>query len=102
MCFDWSFVATDIDKESVEWANKMVQQNELKEKIEIRLQSNKDNIFKEIFSNEESFDFCMCNPPFFEDISESNQNNKTLNSGTSNEMVLTVFIFLMFKFFFLN
>lgn len=35
----------------------------------------------------ESFDFCMCNPPFFESIEESGLNPKTSCGGTTAEMV---------------
>lgn len=35
----------------------------------------------------EKFDFCMCNPPFFESIEEAGQNPKTSCGGTSEEMV---------------
>lgn len=35
----------------------------------------------------ERFDFCMCNPPFFETINEAGLNPKTACGGTPNEMV---------------
>ncbi|XP_031126646.1 uncharacterized protein LOC116028928 [Ipomoea triloba] len=35
----------------------------------------------------ENFDFCMCNPPFFETIEEAGQNPKTSCAGTTEEMV---------------
>lgn len=35
----------------------------------------------------ETFDFCMCNPPFFETIEESGLNPKTSCGGTPEEMV---------------
>lgn len=35
----------------------------------------------------EKFDFCMCNPPFFETIEESGLNPKTSCGGTMQEMV---------------
>ncbi|GAA0159108.1 methyltransferase [Lithospermum erythrorhizon] len=35
----------------------------------------------------ERFDFCMCNPPFFETIDEAGLNPKTACGGTPNEMV---------------
>ncbi|XP_020597672.1 methyltransferase-like protein 16 homolog isoform X2 [Phalaenopsis equestris] len=35
----------------------------------------------------ESFDFCMCNPPFFESIEEAGLNPKTSCGGTPEEMV---------------
>lgn len=35
----------------------------------------------------EYFDFCMCNPPFFESMEEAGLNPKTSCGGTSEEMV---------------
>lgn len=35
----------------------------------------------------ETFDFCMCNPPFFENIEEGGLNPKTSCGGTHKEMV---------------
>lgn len=35
----------------------------------------------------ESFDFCMCNPPFFETMEEAGLNPKTSCGGTPEEMV---------------
>ncbi|XP_057769276.1 uncharacterized protein LOC130989331 [Salvia miltiorrhiza] len=35
----------------------------------------------------ENFDFCMCNPPFFETIEEAGMNPKTSCGGTPEEMV---------------
>lgn len=35
----------------------------------------------------EQFDFCMCNPPFFESIEEAGLNPKTSCAGTPEEMV---------------
>lgn len=35
----------------------------------------------------ETFDFCMCNPPFFESMEEAGLNPKTSCGGTSEEMV---------------
>lgn len=35
----------------------------------------------------EKFDFCMCNPPFFEAMEEAGLNPKTACGGTSEEMV---------------
>ncbi|CAM8932158.1 unnamed protein product [Rhodiola kirilowii] len=35
----------------------------------------------------ETFDFCMCNPPFFDDMEKAGLNPKTACGGTSAEMV---------------
>ncbi|KAG6548846.1 hypothetical protein Mapa_009608 [Marchantia paleacea] len=40
-----------------------------------------------VLKDGERFDFCMCNPPFFESIEESGLNPRTACGGTSHEMV---------------
>lgn len=40
-----------------------------------------------VIKDEEKFDFCMCNPPFFESMEEAGLNPKTACGGTSEEMV---------------
>lgn len=40
-----------------------------------------------VVNDGENFDFCMCNPPFFETMEEAGLNPKTSCGGTSAEMV---------------
>lgn len=40
-----------------------------------------------VVKDEEKFDFCMCNPPFFETMEEAGMNPKTACGGTKEEMV---------------
>ncbi|KAK7260499.1 hypothetical protein RIF29_26592 [Crotalaria pallida] len=40
-----------------------------------------------VVKDDEKFDFCMCNPPFFESLEEAGLNPKTSCGGTSKEMV---------------
>ncbi|KAM1243518.1 hypothetical protein ACFX2G_035762 [Malus domestica] len=40
-----------------------------------------------VVKNGEEFDFCMCNPPFFETMEEAGLNPKTACGGTPTEMV---------------
>lgn len=44
-------------------------------------------ILLDVVRDGESFDFCMCNPPFFESIEEAGLNPKTSCGGTHEEMV---------------
>lgn len=47
----------------------------------------KPSILLGVVKDSESFDFCMCNPPFFESIEEAGLNPKTSCGGTAEEMV---------------
>lgn len=44
-------------------------------------------ILVDVVRDGETFDFCMCNPPFFESIEEAGLNPKTSCGGTYEEMV---------------
>lgn len=44
-------------------------------------------ILLDVVKEGERFDFCMCNPPFFETINEAGLNPKTACGGTPNEMI---------------
>jgi hypothetical protein len=38
-----------------------------------------------VVRDSEKFDFCMCNPPFFESMEEAGLNPKTSSGGTPEE-----------------
>ena len=80
-------MASDIDEESLNWSKKNLEGNALQEKIILRHVKSPQNIFDGVIEENEQFDFSMCNPPFFSDISEANRNPKTIESGTMNELV---------------
>ena len=84
---NWKFVGTDIDKDSIYSAQKIIDKNNLKDAIKLRLQSNKENILDGIINNDDFFDACMCNPPFYSselDAEEAN-NRKLKGLGIKNE-----------------
>lgn len=63
--YQWNFVGSDIDENSVESAQKIIEANEiLQDKIKIKLQENASEIFKGIINEDEKFDLTICNPPF--------------------------------------
>lgn len=63
--YDWNFVGSDIDENSIESAQKIIDANdELKDKITLRLQENSTSIFKGIIQENDQFDLTICNPPF--------------------------------------
>ena len=48
----------------------------LKNKIKLRLQKNKNHIFLGIIQKEDKFDFTMCNPPFHASLEDALKANK--------------------------
>ncbi|KAK8919048.1 hypothetical protein KSP39_PZI021274 [Platanthera zijinensis] len=113
----WSFVGSDVTVVALEWAKRNVESNpHLLELIEIRdasdqfscghFMSSASDIVNEdhqelldikksgtlpvlagVVKDGEIFEFCMCNPPFFESIEEAGLNPKTSCEGTPEEMV---------------
>jgi 23S rRNA (adenine1618-N6)-methyltransferase len=98
--YNWNFVATDIDKDSLRNAKKIIDKNKLNDVIELRYQNDAAYIFKNILNEKDRFSISMCNPPFFksedEAIEATTRKLKGLNregdkvirnfSGTQNEL----------------
>ena len=63
--YGWKFMGSDIDPIAIESAKKIVSLNPtLNKNIELRLQTNPNNIFEGIIQKNERIDVTMCNPPF--------------------------------------
>lgn len=74
--YSWSYVATDIDEKSIENARKIIEKNQrLKGMVTLRLQEDKNSIFKGIIGDEK-FTLTMCNPPFHSSLKEAIEANK--------------------------
>lgn len=100
--YEWEFTASDIDPVSIQNVQKIIDANEkLKDKIALKLQKNKNNIFTGIIEKDDIFDFTMCNPPFHKNkleaqngsnrkvsnLTKQKTTNATLNfAGQSNEL----------------
>jgi 23S rRNA (adenine1618-N6)-methyltransferase len=70
--YGWSFVGSDIDPVAIASAKAIADSNpSLKEKINLRLQTNRNEIFKGIILEGEKFDMTLCNPPFHTSLAES-------------------------------
>lgn len=100
--YKWDFIATDVSVASIQNAQKIVDYNEgLKNKISLKLQSNKNQILKGAIESNDFFDAVMMNPPFFasekEALGQTSRKLKNLKgehhvkvvnnfSGLSNEL----------------
>ena len=75
--YDWNFLGSDIEIESIKSVENIVNSNEiLKEKIECKLQTNPQNIFIGIIKADEFYDFTLCNPPFHKSLKDAMDGNK--------------------------
>jgi 23S rRNA (adenine1618-N6)-methyltransferase len=92
--YGWSFVATDVEKEALQSAAKIIAANKsLEGKVELRWQKNANDIFKGVVQPGERFDLTICNPPFHASWQEaqagtlrklSNLNHKRITKPTLN------------------
>ncbi|MBC8753622.1 23S rRNA (adenine(1618)-N(6))-methyltransferase RlmF [Kordia sp. YSTF-M3] len=70
--YGWSFIASDIDPISIENAQKIITENSnLTALIEIRHQTNPNQIFKGIVDPSECISVTICNPPFHKSAKEA-------------------------------
>lgn len=83
--YNWDFVATDIDLDSLDYAQDIIDDNDLDSKIKLRQQFNEMQILKEVLEEEDSFTLTMCNPPFYKSAEEAQGANrrKTRNLGNN-------------------
>jgi 23S rRNA (adenine1618-N6)-methyltransferase len=91
---DWEFVGTEINVNSVEFAEKLLEKNpQLRTQIRIRHQRDGRSIFSGVVLPREKFDFSMCNPPFHESREEALalHDQKMKNLGKPHEKHATAF-----------
>lgn len=89
--YGWKFIGTDIDEVAVASAKKIIHSNEdLKDHIDIRLQSNAKYIFNGIIKPKDQIDLIICNPPFHSSAKEANASalRKVRNLKTSKNVKL--------------
>lgn len=87
--YGWNYTASDIDPKSIENAQKIIDKNEnLKNKIKLKLQKDKNHIFVGIIEKGDKFDLTMCNPPFHGSLEDALKANKrkvdNLNKGNKD------------------
>lgn len=79
--YNWRFVGTDIDKESLNAAEKIIRKNNLNDFITLRCQSKLLQILKGVIMENDSFSITMCNPPFYKSEQEAYEATKRKLKG---------------------
>ncbi|WP_188464813.1 23S rRNA (adenine(1618)-N(6))-methyltransferase RlmF [Bizionia arctica] len=69
--YDWQFLASDVDKDSLENAQVIIDKNRLSDKIKLIFQAEVSQILKGIFNTSDKLSATMCNPPFFKSEAEA-------------------------------
>ena len=101
--YQWRFIASDINPQSIASAKDIVDVNPaIKGRVDCRLQADKRQFFKGIIGETEQIDFTLCNPPFhssaeeaqrgskrkIKNLSGKKEKNPTLNfAGISKELI---------------
>lgn len=74
--YNWHFIASDIEQKSIQNARLIIDNNTfLQSNIELKHQTNKNFIFKNIITQDDKIDITICNPPFHTSAKEANAGN---------------------------
>ncbi|XP_015908654.1 RNA N(6)-adenosine-methyltransferase mettl16 isoform X1 [Parasteatoda tepidariorum] len=65
----WMFTATETSGESLQWALNNIKANDLGSLIKV-MKVDSNSALREVLSSNEDYDFCLCNPPFFENMED--------------------------------
>ncbi|XP_021934839.1 methyltransferase-like protein 16 isoform X2 [Zootermopsis nevadensis] len=76
----WQMLATELDCESVNWARKNVARNGLEDFITVK-QVDAGTILKGALDMDHTYDFTMCNPPFFRSETEADSSSKSRSNS---------------------
>lgn len=85
--YNWNFVASDIDLDSLDSAQDIIDDNNLDEKIKLRQQFKEEHVLKGIIEEEDSFFATMCNPPFYKSAEEARGANRRKSKNLGNNAV---------------
>ena len=85
--YNWDFVAIDIDINSLDTAQDIIDDNSLDTKIKLRQQLDENQILKGILNDDDSFSAVICNPPFYKSAEEARGANKRKNRNLGNSSV---------------
>lgn len=91
--YGWTFVGSDVEETSLKNAQYIIDENPvLNNKIELRKQSNRSNIFQGVIRPDDRFDLSICNPPFHRSQAEASagslRKNRNLGQKKSVAPVL--------------
>ncbi|MCF6350638.1 MAG: 23S rRNA (adenine(1618)-N(6))-methyltransferase RlmF [Flavobacteriaceae bacterium] len=73
--YNWNFVGTDIDDNSLYSSQKIITNNKLDDFISLRKQNDSANILKGIINENDIFSASICNPPFYASELDAEQAN---------------------------
>ncbi|WP_440121159.1 23S rRNA (adenine(1618)-N(6))-methyltransferase RlmF [Tenacibaculum sp. Ill] len=85
--YDWNFVATDIDLDSLDYSQDIIDDNGFTDKVELRQQFKEEHILEGIIEADDAFTVTMCNPPFYKSAEEARGANRRKSRNLGNNAV---------------
>lgn len=85
--YNWDFVATDIELDSLDYAQDIIDDNNLDAKIKLRQQFKEEHILKGVLEEGDAFTATMCNPPFYKSAEEARGANRRKSRNLGNNAV---------------
>ncbi|UMB53004.1 23S rRNA (adenine(1618)-N(6))-methyltransferase RlmF [Lutibacter sp. A64] len=83
--YGWNFLGTDIDKKSIDRAEKIIKKNKLSNAIKLVQQKDASQIFKGILNENAKFSATICNPPFYKSQEDAMQANARKLEGLGKQ-----------------
>lgn len=74
--YGWDFLATEVDPKAYKAARQIVEANGLQKKIQVAFQKDRNKVFFGVVRRDETFDACICNPPFHGSAEEAEAGSK--------------------------
>lgn len=88
--YNWNFIGSDINAKSIASAQHIINNNvQLSNKIELRLQKNRKDIFCGVIASEDKIDITLCNPPFHASAEEAQKGTLRKVKNLSGKKVKT-------------
>ncbi|MDO6597231.1 23S rRNA (adenine(1618)-N(6))-methyltransferase RlmF [Oceanihabitans sp. 2_MG-2023] len=82
--YNWRFVGTDVENTSLKNAQRIIDENMLRDSITLRFQKDKAQILNGILKPDDTFMVSMCNPPFYKDEKEAYEATQRKLKGLGN------------------
>ncbi len=79
--FNWKCTASEVDLHSLENAKQIIENNSTLKNINLRHQKYKTKIFETLIKTDDYFDVMVCNPPFFKNSINAQNNNLRKNKN---------------------
>lgn len=88
--YNWNFIGSDINENSIASAQHIINANpQFSDKIELRLQKNRKDIFYGVVTSEDKIDITLCNPPFHTSAEEAQKGTLRKIKNLSGKKVKT-------------